>query len=61
MAIAPITGTLKKKIITDITVAFGLGFIMAGGYWYFEHRPLVIKREAFYAQLKAQKEEEDSA
>lgn len=60
MAIAPITGTLKKKIVTDISVGFGCGFIMAFSYWYFEHKPLVQKREAFYAELKKQKEAEDS-
>ncbi|WPK23287.1 hypothetical protein PUMCH_000522 [Australozyma saopauloensis] len=60
MAIAPITGTLRRKIITDISLAFGCGFIFAGLYWEFEHKPLVQKREAFYAQLKAQKEAEDS-
>jgi len=61
MAIAPITGTLKRKIITDITVGFGCGFALATAYWYVEHRPLIVKREAYYAKLKAQKEAEDSA
>lgn len=61
MAIAPITGTLRKKIITDITIGFAAGFALATGYWYLEHKPIVAKREAFYAQLKAQKEAEDSA
>lgn len=60
MAIAPITGTLKKKIITDITIAFGTGFLLATGYWQFEHRPLVEKRNAFYAKQAAEKEAEDS-
>lgn len=60
MAIAPITGTLRRKIITDISVGFGVGFVFATWYWYAEHKPLAAKREAFYAQLKAQKEAEDS-
>lgn len=60
MAIAPITGTLRRKIITDISIGFGCGFVLAGAYWYFEHKPLVAKRDAFYAQLKAQKDAEDS-
>lgn len=59
-AIAPITGTLRRKIISDITIGFGCGFVLAGLYWQYEHKPLVQKREAFYAQLKAQKEAEDS-
>lgn len=60
MPIAPITGTLRRKIITDITVGFGVGGVMAGLYWYYEHKLLVDKRDAFYAKLKAQKEAEDS-
>ncbi|KAF8005014.1 cytochrome c oxidase subunit 7 [Metschnikowia aff. pulcherrima] len=60
MAIAPITGTLRRKIITDISVGFGVGFVMAGLYWQYEHRPIVEKRDAFYAKLKAEKEAEDS-
>lgn len=61
MAIAPITGTLKRKIITDITIGFACGFTLATGYWYIEHKPLIVKREAYYAKLKAQQEAEDSA
>ncbi|ODV65076.1 cytochrome-c oxidase, subunit VIIa [Hyphopichia burtonii NRRL Y-1933] len=60
MAIAPITGTLRRKIITDITLGFGCGFVLAFAYWEFEHKPIVAKREAYYKQLKAQKEAEDS-
>lgn len=61
MAIAPITGTLRRKIIFDITAGFGCGFVLATAYWYLEHKPVVAKREAYYAQLKAQKEAEDAA
>lgn len=61
MAIAPITNTLRRKIITDISIGFGVGFVMATSYWYYEHKPLVKKREAYYEQLKLQKEAEDSA
>ncbi|KAL6452179.1 COX9 Cytochrome c oxidase subunit 9 [Candida maltosa Xu316] len=60
MAIAPITGTLKRKIITDITLGFAAGFGLAFFYWNFEHKPLVAKRDAYYAQLKKQKELEES-
>ncbi|ODV76627.1 cytochrome-c oxidase, subunit VIIa, partial [Suhomyces tanzawaensis NRRL Y-17324] len=58
MAIAPITGTLRRKIITDISIGFGVGFVLGAAYWEFEHKPLVAKRDAYYAQLKAQKEAE---
>lgn len=60
MPIAPITGTLKRKIITDISYGFVLGFGLAGIYHFYEHKPLVEKREAYYAQLKKQKEAEES-
>lgn len=60
-AIAPITGMLRKKIITDISIGFACGFVLAGLYWKFEHKDLVDKREAFYAKLKAEKQAEDSA
>lgn len=32
--VAPITGTLKKKIITDITVGFALGGVLSAYWWY---------------------------
>lgn len=60
MAIAPITGTLRKKIITDITIGFAIGIGMATAYWELEHKPIVIKRDAYYAKLKQEKEAEDS-
>lgn len=60
MAIAPITGILRKKIITDISIGFGCGFVLAGLYWQYEHMPIVRARDAYYAKLKADKEAEDS-
>lgn len=60
MAIAPITGGLRKKIITDITVGFGIGFAMATAYWEFEHKPIVKKRDEYYRKLKLEKEAEES-
>ncbi|KAG2733261.1 hypothetical protein G9P44_004251 [Scheffersomyces stipitis] len=60
MAIAPITGTLRRKIITDITIGFASGFALATAYWYYEHKPIVAKREAFYAKLKAEREAEEA-
>lgn len=61
MAIAPITGTLKRKIITDISLGFVAGFGLAYLYWEVEHKPLITKRDAYYAQLKKQKEIEEGA
>jgi cytochrome c oxidase subunit 7 len=33
MAIAPITGKLRKRLILDITAALGLGTAAGYGYW----------------------------
>lgn len=60
MAVPAITGTLRKKIITDITLGFAVGFVLATGYWEFEHKPIVEKRNAFYAEQKAKKDAEDA-
>lgn len=58
--IAPITGTLKRKIIADITIGIACGAGLATLYWEYEHLSIVRKREAYYAKLKQQKEAEDS-
>ncbi|CAH1762429.1 2777_t:CDS:2 [Entrophospora sp. SA101] len=34
MAIAPITGILRKKLYTDIVISFALGTAGAYAYWY---------------------------
>ncbi|RLV95899.1 Cytochrome c oxidase subunit 7A [Spathaspora sp. JA1] len=60
MPITAITGTLKRKILTDITIGFACGFGLATLYWQLEHVPVVTKRDAYYAKLKQQKEAEES-
>lgn len=60
MAVPAITGALKRKIITDISLGFAVGFVLATGYWEFEHKPIVAKRNAYYAELKAKKDAEDA-
>ena len=44
MALCSITGTLKRKIITDITIGFAAGFGLAYLYWEVEHKPIIAKR-----------------
>ncbi|KAF8605829.1 cytochrome-c oxidase subunit VIIa [Ceratobasidium sp. AG-I] len=58
MAIAPITGKLRKRIIFDITAALGLGTAAGYGYWYGVRLPAVRQREEFYAKLAQQAKEE---
>ncbi|CCE61891.1 hypothetical protein TPHA_0B02190 [Tetrapisispora phaffii CBS 4417] len=56
MAISAITGTLKRRIILDITIGFSLGGLMASYWWWGYHKVLINKREAYYAKLAAAKE-----
>ncbi|ODQ67887.1 cytochrome c oxidase subunit 7A [Nadsonia fulvescens var. elongata DSM 6958] len=48
--IKPITGTLKRRIIIDISVGFGLGGAMASAWWWGFHQPMVAKRDAWYIE-----------
>jgi len=52
MAIAPITGKLRRRLITDLSVAMGLG--VSGGYlfWYGYRLPSVKRREDFYLKYE---------
>lgn len=58
MAIAPIVGTLKRRIITDIIIGFSLGGVMGSYWWWGFHKKIVGKREAHYAMLAAQKQQQ---
>lgn len=59
MAIAPITGTLRKRILVDIVLGFSIGGVMASYWWYGVHKRIVNKREAYYSELSKKKQEED--
>ncbi|KAG9098312.1 hypothetical protein FS749_004122 [Ceratobasidium sp. UAMH 11750] len=58
MAIAPITGKLRKRLILDLSAALGLGVAAGYGYWYGIHLPSVRHREQFYVKLAQQAKEE---
>ncbi|SCU98514.1 LADA_0H13520g1_1 [Lachancea dasiensis] len=58
-AIAPITGTLKKRIAADLTIGFAIGGVMGSYYWWGFHKNLIAKREAYYAKLAAEKAAEN--
>lgn len=58
-AIAPITGTLKKRIIADITIGFAIGGVMGGYWWWGFHKKIIDKRETFYAELAEKKKLEE--
>lgn len=55
MAIAPITGVLRRKLVVDLSLAMGFG--LSGGHlwWYYYHVPAIRRRDAFYSKLEEQK------
>ncbi|CAH02073.1 Cox9 [Kluyveromyces lactis] len=58
-AIAPITGTIRKRILADITIGFAIGGAMASYWWWGFHKNIINKREAYYAKLAEQKAAEN--
>ncbi|KAK4113055.1 cytochrome-c oxidase, subunit VIIa [Canariomyces notabilis] len=52
MAIAPITGMLRRGLITDLSIALGLGFAFANAYWYGYHVPRTVARDNYYRKLE---------
>ncbi|CAI1902107.1 hypothetical protein SEUBUCD646_0D01770 [Saccharomyces eubayanus] len=59
MAIAPITGTIKRKVIMDMIIGFSLGGAMASYWWWGFHMDKINKREKFYAELAERKKQEN--
>lgn len=57
MAIAPITGTHIRRTFSNIAAAFVFGSVGGSYYWYYFHKPLIAKREEYYASLAKEKEE----
>ncbi|KIN05610.1 hypothetical protein OIDMADRAFT_16898 [Oidiodendron maius Zn] len=55
MAIQPITGMLRRGLIVDLSIAFGLGISFGSLYWYGYHVPAVRKRDTFYSKLEEQR------
>nr|ODN91691.1 cytochrome c oxidase subunit 7 [Cryptococcus depauperatus CBS 7855] len=55
MPVAPVVGKLRKRLITDLTAAIGLG--IAGGYtyWYTCHLPSIKTRDDYYLRLEQSK------
>ncbi|KAK5990958.1 Cytochrome c oxidase polypeptide VIIA [Cladobotryum mycophilum] len=55
MAINPITGMLRRRLILDLGVGLGSGFVMANWYWYGYHMPRTIARDNYYAKLEEER------
>ncbi|KAI0120966.1 hypothetical protein BJ170DRAFT_688385 [Xylariales sp. AK1849] len=57
MAIKPITGMLKKGLVTDLSIALGIGTVMGSFFWHGYHMPRTIARDNFYAQIEKERAE----
>ncbi|KAG5919195.1 hypothetical protein E4U61_001080 [Claviceps capensis] len=55
MAIAPITGMIKRRLISDLTIGIGGGFIFANVWWYGFHVPRTNLRDDYYVKLEAER------
>ncbi|CAD6499537.1 BgTH12-03648 [Blumeria graminis f. sp. triticale] len=55
MAIAPITGMLRRGLILDLSIAFGVGTSVGYLFWYGFHIPNVRKRDLYYTKLEEQR------
>jgi len=55
MAIAPITGMLRRGLVLDLSVAFGLGTSAGYLFWYGYHVPAVRRRDIFYSKLEEER------
>jgi len=61
MAIAPITGMLRRGLVLDLSVAFGLGGSFGYLFWYGYHVPTIRKRDNYYAKLEEERAAKASA
>ncbi|KAI0171482.1 cytochrome c oxidase family protein [Pestalotiopsis sp. NC0098] len=54
-AIKPITGMLKKGLVTDLAIALGIGATMGSLFWHGYHMPRTIARDNFYSALEKER------
>ncbi|KAA1135301.1 hypothetical protein PGTUg99_005456 [Puccinia graminis f. sp. tritici] len=60
MAIAPITGKLRKRILLDLSVSLGLGTAAAYTWWYGYHVPKMRHQQNVYAKINSTRAEQES-
>src|SRR5579871_4595105 len=51
----PIVGKLRRQILLDISVAFGVGMTMGYLFWYGYHVPAVRRRDIYYERLERER------
>ncbi|AEO59403.1 hypothetical protein MYCTH_111770 [Thermothelomyces thermophilus ATCC 42464] len=54
-AIKPITGMLRRGLITDLSIALGLGLVFSNAFWYGFHVPRTNARDNYYKKLEEQR------
>ncbi|KAI1091212.1 cytochrome-c oxidase, subunit VIIa [Rostrohypoxylon terebratum] len=55
MAIKPITGMLRRGLVTDLSIGLGLGVTMASLYWHGFHMPRTHARDNYYRKLEEER------
>ncbi|KAK4133885.1 cytochrome-c oxidase, subunit VIIa [Trichocladium antarcticum] len=55
MAVAPITGMLRRGLITDLSLGLGIGFVFGGGFWYGYHMPRTNARDKYYKKIEEER------
>ncbi|KAI0109305.1 cytochrome-c oxidase, subunit VIIa [Hypoxylon sp. NC0597] len=55
MAVKPITGMLRRGLVTDLSIALGLGATFGTFYWHGYHMPRTHARDNFYKKLEEER------
>ncbi|KAL2265041.1 hypothetical protein VTJ83DRAFT_7551 [Remersonia thermophila] len=53
--VQPITGMLRRGLITDLSIAIGLGALMGNAFWYGYHVPRTNARDNYYKKLEEER------
>ncbi|KAK4244861.1 hypothetical protein C7999DRAFT_34788 [Corynascus novoguineensis] len=54
-AVKPVTGMLRRGLITDLSIALGLGLIFGNAFWYGYHVPRTNARDNYYKKLEEER------
>ncbi|KAI9167295.1 cytochrome c oxidase subunit 7 [Paramyrothecium foliicola] len=46
---------LRRKLVLDIAIGLGSGFVMANAWWYGFHMPRTNARDAYYDKLEKER------
>ncbi|BGP55230.1 Cytochrome c oxidase subunit 7A [Rhodotorula sphaerocarpa] len=57
MAIAPITGMMKKHLLTNLSIGIGGGVVAGYAFWVGIHQKNVARRDQWYLELQKSRAE----